>query len=137
MTSQLCPYLAFDGNAREAMGFYRSVFGGTLNVTTFGDLGGGPGVPADGIMHAQLVTDRGYVLMASDTPGRMDVQIGTAMTVSIFGDDAEELRRYWAALSADGAVQMPLDKQVWGDEFGMCTDRFGIPWMINITQAAQ
>lgn len=136
MASRMTPYLAFDGNAREAMGFYRSVFGGTLNVNTFAEFGGGDDdVPADGVMHAQLETDRDFVLMASDTPGRMDVQIGTAITISLSGDDGEDLRRYWAALTEGGQVQMTLEKQVWGDEFGMCTDRYGIPWMVNITQA--
>jgi PhnB protein len=135
MTSRLCPYLAFDGNAREAMEFYCSVFGGTLNVTTFGEFGGGGAeVPADGVMHARLETDRDFVLMASDTPGRMDVQIGTAITISLSGDDGDDLRGYWAALTDGGQVQMVLEKQVWGDEFGMCTDRFGIPWMVNIAQ---
>lgn len=136
MTSRMAPYLAFDGNAREAMDFYHSVFGGTLNISTFAEFGGGGGdVPADGVMHAMLETDHGFVLMASDTPGRMDVQIGTAITVSLFGDDGDDLRGYWAALTDGGQVQMPLEKQVWGDEFGMCTDRYGIPWMVNISQA--
>ncbi len=136
MTSQLSPYLAFDGNAREAMEFYQSVFGGTLNVTTFAEFGGRPEVPADGVMHAQLETERGFVLMASDTSGRMGVQIGTAITISLTGDDGDDLRRYWSALAADGNVQMPLATQVWGDEYGMCTDRFGIPWLVNISQPA-
>jgi PhnB protein len=117
------------------MEFYRSVFGGQLQVTTFGEFGGGgDGVPADGVMHAMLETDRGFVLMASDTPGRMDVQVGTAITVSLSGTDADDLRGYWSALAEGGQVQMPLEKQMWGDEFGMCTDRYGIPWMVNIGQ---
>ena len=135
MSSRMSPYLAFGGNAREAMEFYRSVFGGTLNVTTFGEFGAGGGdVPADGVMHSQLETDRGFELMASDTTGRMDVEVGNAISISLSGDDADDLRSYWAALSESGTVTMPLDKQAWGDEFGMCTDRFGIAWLVNISQ---
>ena len=58
------------------------------------------------------------------------------MTVSLSGDDADELRGYWDKLSAAGTVTMPLEMQMWGDEFGMCMDQFGVPWMVNITQPA-
>jgi PhnB protein len=135
MASRLNPYISFTDNAREAMEFYQGVFGGTLVLNTFGDFGGADEAPfADKIMHGMLETDRGFTLMAADTPPGMDHNPGTNITVSLSGDDAEDLRGYWAKLSADGAITVPLEKQMWGDEFGACVDRFGIPWMINITK---
>lgn len=134
MAVRMTPYLAFEGTAREAMEFYRSVFGGTLTVSTFGESGaGGDGVPAEGVMHARLDTPLGLELMASDTTGRMTADVGTAITVSLSGDDGDALHGYWQALTDGGQVQMPLAVQSWGDEFGMCTDKFGIPWMVNIS----
>lgn len=75
-------------------------------------------------MHAILETDRGFTLMANDPPPGTELQAGTNFAVSLSGDDADDLRGYWEKLSAGGAVQMPLEKQAWGDTFGMCTDKF-------------
>ena len=136
MASRLNPYIAFDGNAREAMSFYESVLGGTLTVNTFGEAGTPEPELADKVMHALLETPSGFVLMASDMPPGMEHQPGTNMSVSLSGDDADELRRYWERLSEGGTVTVPLEMQVWGDEFGACIDRFGISWMVNITGAA-
>ncbi|WBB68573.1 VOC family protein [Micromonospora sp. WMMD812] len=133
MASRLNPYLSFTGNAREAMEFYHRVFGGSLRVNTFGEFGNQEPGLAEQIMHAQLETDSGFTLMASDTPPGMEHSPGSTMTISLSGDDADELRRYWEQLSEGGVVTMPLEKQMWGDEFGMCTDRFGVPWMVDIT----
>ena len=133
MASTLNPYIGFDGNARQAMEFYKDVFGGELNVSTFGEFGGEAPNP-DGVMHAQLETDRGFTLMASDTPPGMDYNPGTNLSISLSGDEETTLRGYWDGLSAGGQVNLPLEKQMWGDEFGMCVDRFGTPWMVNITQ---
>lgn len=136
MSSRLNPYLSFTGNARDALEFYKEVFGGTLTMNTFGELGADHGDDADKIMHGQLETDAGYTLMAADTPPGMEHRPGTNITVSLSGDDAAELRRYWEGLSADGNVTVPLAKQMWGDEFGSCVDRFGIAWMVNISGSA-
>ena len=134
MASRLNPYISFRDNARQAMEFYKDVFGGELNVNTFGEFGS-PGTPeADKIMHAQLETGAGFTLMASDTPAGMQRNPGDTITISLSGDDADELRGYWEQLSHGGTVTMPLEKQMWGDEFGMCVDQFGIPWMVNISQ---
>ena len=132
MASRLNPYISFGDNAREAMEFYRSVFGGTLTMNTFGEYGSQGGPVDNLIMHGQLETDSGFTLMGADTPPGMSHTAGDNITVSLSGDDAEELRGYWEQLSGSGAVTMPLEKQMWGDEFGMCTDRFGVPWMVNI-----
>ena len=134
MPSRLNPYLQFDGNAREAMEFYRDVFGGELTLNSFADFGNDDPAIADRTMHAQLETERGFALMASDTAPGMEYRYGTNISISLSGDDAEELRAYWDALSSDGTVAVPLEKQMWGDEFGMCVDRFGIQWMVNIGQ---
>ena len=131
MSARLNPYLTFNGTAREAMSFYREVFGGDLTISTFGEFGV-EGEGADGVMHAQLETPAGFTLMASDTgPGMGEAQPGSTMTVSLSGDD-EALRGYWNGLAEGGTVTMPLEKQMWGDEFGALTDRFGVPWMVNI-----
>jgi PhnB protein len=135
MASRLNPYLTFPGTAREAMRFYESVFGGTLDISTFGEAGA-PDVPdPDQVMHAMLETRSGYTLMASDLPPGTEHQPGSSISISLSGDDGDELRGYWTALSADGSVQVPLETQVWGDEFGACTDRFGVAWMVNISAA--
>ena len=132
MASRLNPYISFAGNAREAMEFYESVFGGTLRLNTFGEYGAADAPEAGKIMHGQLETDSGYTLMASDTPPGMPHNPGDNVTISLSGDDADELRGYFAKLSEGGSVTMPLEKQMWGDEFGMVADRFGINWMVNI-----
>lgn len=133
MASRLNPYISFKDNARDAIEFYKDVFGGTLNVNTFGEYGQPDSPDADKIMHAQLETDSGYTIMASDTPEGMAYNPGDNITVSLSGDDSDELRGYWAKLSDGGTVSMPLEKQMWGDEFGSCTDKFGIGWMVNIS----
>jgi PhnB protein len=131
MASRLNPYFAFGDNARQAMEFYKDVFGGELTTSTFAESGQQDG--GDLIMHAQLETPSGYTIMASDTPPGMERRSGSSITVSLSCDDADELRGYWDKLSgAGGSVTMPLEKQMWGDEFGMCSDQFGIAWMVNI-----
>ncbi|GGS32272.1 VOC family protein [Streptomyces griseoviridis] len=132
MTTRLNPYLSFDGDARQAMEFYEEVFGGTLTLNTYASFGGSPGPDADKIMHGMLETPDGFTLMASDLPPGMDHTPGSAFSISLSGDDAERLRHWWTKLSAGGTVAVPLEKQMWGDVFGMCTDRFGVPWMVDI-----
>jgi PhnB protein len=133
MTSRLNPYLTFAGNAKEAMEFYAGVLGGSLAVDTFGDYGEEDPKIAGKVMHARLETDRGFTLMASDAPPGMELQAGNTVAISLSGNDADILRSCWDGLSAEGDVDMPLEKQVWGDTFGMCTDKFGLRWMVNIT----
>ncbi|MDI3388711.1 VOC family protein [Streptomyces sp. B-S-A8] len=135
MASLLNPYLSYDGDARQAMEFYKEVFGGTLSLHTFGELGGqAEGIDGDKIMHGMLQTPSGFTLMGADNPPGMEYKAGTNFSVSLSGEDDAELRAYWEKLSADGNVAVPLDKQMWGDVFGMCTDKFGVPWMVNISE---
>ncbi|MFF2351154.1 VOC family protein [Kitasatospora sp. NPDC058115] len=134
MPSVLNPYINYTGDARQALEFYREVFGGELNLNTYGDAGAGQGPGADRIMHGMLTTTAGFTLMAADTPPGMPYTPGNNISVSVSGDDEAELRGYWEQLSADGTVLVPIERQMWGDVFGMCTDRFGITWLVNITQ---
>lgn len=130
----LNPYLSFRTNAREAMEFYRSVFGGTLDVSTFDDFPGMAQDPAEGslVMHAHLTTADGLTLMASDTPSSMPYAAPAGISVSISGDDEAQLQGWWDALADGGSVTMPYDTPPWGGRFGMLTDRFGIDWMIAL-----
>ena len=130
---RLNPYITFNGNAREAMEHYRDVLGGELTINTFGEYGAPEGTDPEGVMHAFLETSAGFVLMASDkAPGGPDVS-GDNVTISISGynDDAETMRGYFERLSEGGTVQVPLEKQMWGDEYGALKDRFGISWMVD------
>ena len=132
MAARLNPYLNFPGRAREAMEFYQDVFGGSLTLNTYGQYGAPDAPEAALIMHGQLETDAGFTLMGADHPPGDEHRAGNAMTVSLSGDDAELLHGYWDRLADGGQVSVPLEKQMWGDEFGMCADRFGVPWMVNI-----
>ena len=132
MASRLNPYLNFNGNARQALEFYKSVFGGELTLSTFAEFGN-QGADSDRIMHGQLETTAGYTIMAADVTSEMTYQAPAGFAVSLSGDD-DTLHGYWDELAKGGTVTMPLAKQVWGDEFGMCTDQFGVPWLVNISQ---
>ncbi len=133
MSIKLNPYLGFRDNAKEAMEFYQSVFGGELTLSTFGEFQASED-PAeqDKIMHAMLVTEDGLTLMAADTPNSMKYTPSDSYSVSLSGEDEAQLRRFWEALSAGGTVAMPLEAAPWGDMFGMCADRFGVSWLVNI-----
>ncbi|WSM43796.1 VOC family protein [Streptomyces cellulosae] len=133
MAPLLNPYLTFDGNARQAMEYYKEVFGGELDLHTFGEIGGSAGEEfADKIMHAMLTTPDGFTLMGSDGPPGMKYAPGNNFAVSLSGEEEDTLRRYWEKLSDGGQVSVPMERQMWGDIFGMCTDRFGVPWLVDI-----
>ncbi|HTX69979.1 MAG TPA: VOC family protein [Thermoleophilia bacterium] len=133
MPSRLNPYLSFRDNAREAMEFYQGVFGGELTTTTFKEFDV-PRDPADDdkIMHGMLEAPNGMVLMGADTPSSMDYKPGSAISVSLSGDDEAELRGYYDRLKQGGVETMPMAKAPWGDFFGMVRDRFGVDWLVNI-----
>ncbi|GAB3273354.1 VOC family protein [Sinomonas notoginsengisoli] len=139
MPATLNPYISFKDNARDAMTFYQSVFGGELTISTFDDLHAAQDA-SEGplVMHAQLETPSGFTLMASDTPDRMEYRPGNNFTVSLSGapDVADELRGYWDKLADGAEVTMPLEKAMWGATFGMLTDKFGIAWLVNIGGAS-
>ncbi len=133
----LNPYLNFRGNAREAMEFYEGVFGGKLNVSTFADFHAASDPSEnDLVMHADLEGPEGIRFMAADTPIKMEYRPGTNFSMSLSGDDETELRGYFEKLAEGGSVTMPLEEAPWGDIFGMCTDRFGISWLVNVAATA-
>ena len=133
MKSLLNPYLSFKDNARQALEFYKTVFGGKLTMNTFKEfqMSKDPGED-NKIMHGQLDAENGMTLMASDTPNGMAHQPGTNISISLSGDNEAELTDYFKKLAAGGQVSMPLEKAPWGDSFGMVMDQFGINWMVNI-----
>ncbi|MGZ3610457.1 MAG: VOC family protein [Ktedonobacteraceae bacterium] len=134
MQSKLNPYVSFKDNTREVMEFYRTVFGGKLTVSTFKEFHASQDPSEDNlVMHSILEADNGITIMASDTPNRMEYRPGTNMSISLSGDNEAELKAYFEKLSAGGTITMPLEKAIWGDSFGMCIDKFGVQWLVNIT----
>lgn len=136
MTIGLNPYLQFDGHTKEAMEFYRGIFGGELSLLTFGE-GMGETNPdlASQIMHSSLYVDRGLHLMGADVPPGMPMTSNGTISLSsddAEGGDSERLTSWWEHLSRDADVTMPLEQAPWGDRFGQLADKFGVIWMLNI-----
>ena len=133
MTTKLNPYLSFKDNARQAMEFYHTVFGGKLDIRTFKEFQASQDPSEDDrVMHAQIDTDNGMTIMASDTPDRMEFKPAGGFSISLSGENERELRGYWDKLVKGGTVTMPLEKAPWGDTFGMCVDQFGVSWLVNV-----
>jgi PhnB protein len=133
MPTTLNPYLGFRDNAREAMTFYQSVFGGDLNMSTFGEYQASEDASEnDKIMHAMLTAPNGLVLMGADTPNSMQLADGSNISISLSGDDETELRGYFDKLLDGGQIGVPMEKAPWGDIFGMLTDKYGVSWLVNV-----
>lgn len=137
MPTRLNPYIGFRNEARQAMEFYRDVFGGELSISTFGEMHASED-PADQdkVMHSALVAPNGLVLMGSDAPSDMTVSTGDRISIALTGEDPEELHGYWDRLSDGATIVEPLTAAPWGDEFGMLTDRFGVTWLVNVAGSA-
>ncbi|HYG84089.1 MAG TPA: VOC family protein [Verrucomicrobiae bacterium] len=135
MKTQVYPYLNFKDNARQAMEFYQSVFGGKLDIATFKEYADMPQDPADGdkVMNAMLQADS-VAFMAADTPSSMEYTPGNNFAMALSGDNEQELRGFWDKLAEGGTVVMPLDTAPWGDVFGMVVDGFGVQWMVDIAK---
>lgn len=136
MSAILNPYLNFRGNAREAIEFYHSVFGGDLDVMTFAENGDPYPGEGDKIMHSQIDTPSGFTLMASDVTAAHSYTAGeNSFSVSLSGANADdaELRGYWQQLSDGANITQPLETAPWGAAFGMLIDRFGVSWLVNIS----
>jgi PhnB protein len=130
---KVVPYLNFDGRCAEAFRFYERLFDGKLELMTFGDSPmGGEMAPdwKDRVMHAYLAAGD-LVLMGSDAPGE-HFQKPQGLYVSLHADDAAQGERIFAALAEGGSVTMPFERTFWAERFGMLTDRFGTPWMVNV-----
>jgi PhnB protein len=135
MPTKLNPYINFKNNTREAMEFYHSVLGGDLRMQTFKEYHASQDPSEDDlIMHSELDSEYCMTLMAADTPARMEYHPGNNVSMSLTGDsdNETELKAIFDKLALGGSVTMPMEKAIWGDTFGMCTDRFGINWLINI-----
>lgn len=133
MPTNLNPYLGFRDNAKEAMTFYQSVFGGDLTTSTFGEYHASED-PAeqDKLMHAQLIAPNGLILMGADTPNSLELATGSNISISLSGEDEAELRGYFDKLLEGGQLGVPLEKAPWGDTFGMLTDKYGVSWLVNV-----
>ena len=125
------PYLFFVGTCREAMTAYQDIFGGELVLLTAAEMPDAPpDAPQDAIMHAALTRPDGGLLMASDDPSGTDgPKVG--VSVSYSAADPDEAARVFKALADGGETTLPLGETSWSPAFGMCTDRFGIPWMVG------
>ncbi|MAT38713.1 MAG: VOC family protein [Ectothiorhodospiraceae bacterium] len=136
-------YLTFDGNCEEAFDFYKSVLGGEYPyVGRFKDMPPQEGMPpipdemANRIMHISLPIGEDSILMGSDTGGEgaPDLVQGNNFSISVDADSKEDADRLFSGLSAGGNVTMPMADTFWGSYFGMCTDKFGINWMVSYSQ---
>lgn len=131
---QINPYLHFNGNCAEAFKFYERCLGGKIEMMhTYGDSPMKDQVPpamANRVMHVHLVAD-GQSLFGSDSPHATVEQV-QGMTVSLGVPSLEDGQRIFRELSQGGSVTMPFEKTFWSPGFGMVTDRFGTPWMVNV-----
>jgi len=137
MSYALHAYVNFPGTTREALEFYRSIFGGELTFSTFGDYQAAPegSDAADRIMHASLITQRFSLFASDEVEGMPPVRYGDSVSLAFMGrgvDALEELTVAFEKLAEGGTVTMPLEKQMWGDHYGSVVDRFGVSWMVDV-----
>lgn len=137
MTITTTTHLNFRGDAREALAFYRSVFGGDLATVTYADAHAVTDpAEADQIMWGQVTSDAGFRVMAYDVPSHTRHEPGVLpVFVSVRGTDADELRGHWDRLAEGATVQVPLAEARWSPLYGMLTDRFGVTWVLDVEVA--
>ncbi len=134
------PYLFFGGNCRDAFARYHEIFGGEIFVMTMADAPDAGDVPpeqADMVIHAALTFEDGATLMASDDPTTDSFGPVQGMMVSYSAADPDDAKRVFEALADGGAVTQALQQTFFSPAFGMCTDRFGTPWMVSAPQDEQ
>lgn len=135
---ELTPYLTFAGNCREAFNFYEQCLGGSIAVMmTHGEVPPEMGSPAGWehmIMHAKLDVGAATIMGSDRPPDSIESAQGMAVSLNIA--DPAEADRIFEQLATDGTVQMPIGETFWAIRFGMVTDRFGIPWMVNCEAVA-
>lgn len=139
--ARVSTYLNFDGNAEEALEFYRAVFGTDYEapIMRMGDVPLMPGqdpLPEherNRVMHASVPTLDGHLIMATDVLESMghELRIGNNTTIQLEPDSREEAERIYAALAEGGSDVSGLNEMFWGALWGTCLDRFGIRWMVN------
>lgn len=151
MTIQTTPHLNFNGDARSALEFYQSVFGGHTTINSYADVGMPAELPgADKVVFGLVVAENGFRVMGYDIPGRTEGSIAgggstrrennttitdQALFVSIGSDTLDELQGYWDALATDAIIVEPLAASAWSAGFGMLTDRFGVTWSFSVVAA--
>ncbi|KNC19485.1 glyoxalase/bleomycin resistance protein/dioxygenase [Arthrobacter sp. RIT-PI-e] len=149
MTVRTTTHLNFRGDARQALEFYRSVFGGHVVVNTYADVGMPADLPgADRVVFGLVAAENGFRVMGYDIPGRTEGSLAgggsthrennttvtdQALFVSIGSDSLDELQGYWDALVVDAVIVEPLAASAWSAGSGMLTDRFGVTWSISVT----
>ncbi|GAA1679757.1 VOC family protein [Glycomyces endophyticus] len=133
MSVHVTPHLNFRGEAREALEFYRSVFGGELAVTTYGEMGSTDPAEAGLVVWGQVAAPNGFRVMAYDAPAARPWSRGEdPFFVSVRGTGAEELAGLWAGLAEGGTVVQPFGPSAWAAAYGMVRDRFGITWVLDV-----
>jgi PhnB protein len=134
MTIRVTPHLNFDGDARDALAFYQSVFGGDQTVVSYGDAGAAPdSAMADRVMWGQVAAANGFRIMAYDVAPDVPWAPGqNPFFVSVGGETAQEIEARWAGLIAGGAILVPLAPSAWSPLYGMVRDRFGVTWVLNV-----
>ena len=140
--SRVSTYLNFSRNTEQAFAFYKTVFGTEYltDIHRMGESGCDPEKPLSEedkqlVMHVALPILGGHVIMGTDAPETMGLKLtqGNNVHLNLEPDTRAETDRLFAALSAGGKVEMPLQEMFWGDYFGSIVDRFGIHWMFNCT----
>ncbi|MCT9933390.1 VOC family protein [Planotetraspora sp. A-T 1434] len=134
MSVNVVTHLNFRGDARAALTFYQSVFGGDVAVVTYKDAGNvQEPSEADQVMWGQVAADNGFRVMAYDVPSRQPWNQGeNAFFVSLRGEAAEEIRAYWEKLTDGATVLQPLGPAQWAPLYGMLKDRFGVTWVVDV-----
>ncbi|MBG0831327.1 VOC family protein [Planomonospora sp. ID67723] len=134
MSVKSVTHLNFRGDARAALEFYQSVFGGHLAVVTYGDAGNSQDpAEADQVMWGQVVADDGFHVMAYDVPSRLPWDRGeNSFFLSLRGEATEEIIAYWEKLSDGATIAQPLGPAPWAPLYGMLTDRFGVVWVVDV-----
>lgn len=133
MSINVTPHLNFRGNAREALEFYQSVFGGDLAIASYADMGNTDPAVADCVTWGQVAAENGFRVMAYDVYPNLPYDQGQdPFFVSVRGADADELNGYWEKLSDGAEIKQPLAPAPWAPLYGQLTDRFGVTWVLDI-----
>lgn len=137
MTLTTTTHLNFRGQARAALQFYQSVFGGNLMVLTYADAHAVQDpAEADQVMWGQVASDSGFRIMAYDVPSRLDYDPGVIpVFVSVRSTDGDELNGLWAKLAADASIVAPIGPAAWSPLYGMLKDKFGVTWVMDLEVA--
>ncbi|WP_028045840.1 VOC family protein [Cellulomonas sp. URHE0023] len=149
MSATPVAHLNFHGDARAALEFYATAFDGETFVRTYGEFGTPAGLPdSDKVVFGQVSSPAGFTLMAYDIPGASDTpriagsarrENGTTVTdqsffLALSADTLDEATGYWEALAAGSTIVEPLAASAWSAGFGMLTDRFGVTWVLSVTE---